>query len=292
VGCRLPIRLPESRLPLNRAAARFFADIGRKPTADPRLVGKSDKMAMLELINVSKRYGDLTAIHPTDLALDAEKTYVLIGPSGCGKSTLLKITIGLARSDTGAVRVAGEELLDGNVLQLRQRIGYVIQDGGLFPHMTARENVTLVARHLRWESRRIHERLGHLAELTQFPPDGLDRYPTQLSGGQQQRVGLMRALMLDPDVLLMDEPLGALDPMIRKNLQTDLRNIFRGLNKTVMMVTHDLNEAAYFADEIILLRDGRIVQQGTIADLLNSPQTPFVTQFVNAQRSTLPGGEQ
>jgi len=249
-------------------------------------------MAMLELIDVSKRYGNLTAIHATNLALDAEKTYVLIGPSGCGKSTLLKITIGLARSDTGTVRVAGEQLLDDNVLQLRQRIGYVIQDGGLFPHMTARENVTLVARYLRWESRRIDERLGQLAELTQFPGDGLDRYPAQLSGGQQQRVGLMRALMLDPDVLLMDEPLGALDPMIRNDLQTDLRRIFRGLNKTVMMVTHDLNEAAYFADEIILLRDGRIVQRAAVADLLNSPQTPFVTQFVNAQRSMLPGGEQ
>ena len=246
---------------------------------------------MLELINVSKRYGHLVAIEPTDLLLEAEKTYVLIGPSGCGKSTLLKLTIGLVSSDTGSVRIAGEKLVDENVLRLRQRIGYVIQDGGLFPHMTARDNVSLVARYLGWERNRIDERLDELAELTQFPRDGLDRYPVQLSGGQQQRIGLMRALMLDPDVLLMDEPLGALDPMIRSDLQPDLRGIFRALNKTVIMVTHDLHEAAYFADEIILLRSGRIIQRGTITDLVDSPQDPFVTKFVNAQRTTVPGGE-
>jgi osmoprotectant transport system ATP-binding protein len=246
---------------------------------------------MLELINVSKRYGHLVAIEPTDLLLEAEKTYVLIGPSGCGKSTLLKLTIGLVSSDTGSVRIAGEELADANVLRLRQRIGYVIQDGGLFPHMTARDNVSLVARYLSWERNQIDQRLDELAELTQFPRDGLNRYPVQLSGGQQQRVGLMRALMLDPDVLLMDEPLGSLDPMIRSDLQSDLRRIFRALNKTVVMVTHDLHEAAYFADEIILLRAGSIIQRGSITDLLESPQDAFVTQFVNAQRTTVPGDE-
>ncbi len=246
---------------------------------------------MIELANVSKQYGGVTAIHPLDLVFDAAKTYVLIGPSGCGKSTLLRLTMGLVKSDTGTVHVAGEGLADENVLRLRQRIGYVIQDGGLFPHLAAHDNVALVARHLGWPQSRIDERLDQLAKLTRFPRAGLARFPAQLSGGQQQRVGLMRALLLEPDVLLLDEPLGALDPMIRSDLQADLRRIFRTLNKTVLMVTHDLHEAAYFADEIILLRDGRIVQRGTITELVDAPQDPFVTQFVNAQRMALPRGE-
>ena len=245
-------------------------------------------MTSLELLNVSRKYGDLVAIHPLDLVLEAEQTYVLIGPSGCGKSTLLRLTIGLVKSDTGTIRVAREELTHDNLLGLRQRTGYVIQDGGLFPHMTARQNVSLVAHHLGWPEDRISTRLGELASLTQFPLDALDRYPAQLSGGQQQRVGIMRALMLDPEVLLMDEPLGALDPMIRRDLQTDLREIFRTLNKTVLMVTHDLHEAAYFADEIILLRDGRIVQRGVIRDFLETPRDDFVSQFVQAQWANLP----
>lgn len=246
---------------------------------------------MLELINVSKRYGDLTALAPTDLVMEAEKTYVLLGTSGCGKSTLLKLALGLVKPDTGSVRFDGEALTEENVLRLRQRIGYVIQNAGLFPHLTASQNVSLVARHLGWQRNRIDARLQELAELTQFPRDGLDRYPAQLSGGQQQRVGLMRALMLEPDVLLMDEPLAALDPIIRTDLQADLRTIFRKLRKTVVIVTHDLHEAAYFADEILLLRAGQLVQRGTIDDLLNAPTDPFVTQFVNAQRTTLTRGD-
>ena len=248
-------------------------------------------IAMLELINVSKRYGDLTALEPLDLVLDAERTYVLLGPSGCGKSTLLKVTLGLVKADTGSVRFNGEALNENTVLRLRQRIGYVIQRGGLFPHMTAADNVSLVARHLGWERERIDARLSELAELTQLPRESLDRYPAQLSGGQQQRVGLMRALMLDPELLLMDEPLGALDPIIRSDLQSDLRKIFRTLNKTVVIVTHDLHEAAYLADETLLLRSGRIVQRGTIKNMLESPKDPFVTQFINAQRTTLTGDD-
>ena len=166
-------------------------------------------------------------------------------------------------------------------------MGYVIQDGGLFPHLTARGNAALVARFLGWDAERIDGRLDELVELTHFPADGLDRYPAQLSGGQRQRVSLMRALMLDPDVLLMDEPLGALDPMIRRDLQGELRAIFRSLGKTVVMVTHDLGEAGYFGDTIVLIREGRIVQRGSFRDLLTAPADAFVTEFVNAQRSPL-----
>ena len=246
-------------------------------------------MAILEFENVSKQYGDLTALAPTNLSFDAERTYVLLGTSGCGKSTVLKLAIGLLLPDSGVVRFDGEELDNHNFLAVRQRVGYVIQDGGLFPHLRAADNVALVARYLGWSEKQVEQRLSELAELVQIPRDDLDRFPSQLSGGQQQRVGLMRALMLDPAVLLLDEPLGALDPMIRSDLQADLRRIFRTLNKTVILVTHDLNEAAFLGDEVLLLRAGHVLQQGTITELIESPTDPFVTRFVNAQRTTLAG---
>jgi osmoprotectant transport system ATP-binding protein len=166
-------------------------------------------------------------------------------------------------------------------------MGYVIQDGGLFPHLDARGNVALMARHIGWEPERVAERLAALCELTRFPREALTRFPAQLSGGQRQRVSLMRALMLDPDALLLDEPLGALDPMIRSELQADLRQIFTHLHKTVVVVTHDIGEAGFLADELVLLRDGRILQRGTLSELISAPADPFVTRFVNAQRSPL-----
>ncbi|MCG8586489.1 MAG: ATP-binding cassette domain-containing protein [Pirellulales bacterium] len=246
-------------------------------------------MAMLDFENVSKQYAGRTVLEPLDVKFEREKTYVLLGTSGCGKSTILKLALGLIAPDSGIVRFDGEALRDENMLAVRRRVGYVIQRGGLFPHMTAADNATLVARFLRWSQDRLEERLSQLAELVQISRGDLDRFPAQLSGGQQQRVGLMRALMLEPDVLLLDEPLGALDPMIRSDLQGDLRRIFRTLNKTVVLVTHDLDEAAFFADEVLLMSDGRVVQRGTIADLVDAPADPFVAQFVNAQRSTLSG---
>jgi osmoprotectant transport system ATP-binding protein len=242
---------------------------------------------MLELSGVSKSYGRQQALHAIDLAVPPGQTTVLIGPSGCGKSTLIRLMIGLLRPDAGCVRFDGHEIRADNVQGLRFRMGYVVQDGGLFPHLTARGNVILMARYLGWDSQRIETRLAELAELTQFPADGLNRYPAQLSGGQRQRVSLMRALMLDPDVLLLDEPLGALDPIIRSELQTDLRRIFQALAKTAVLVTHDLAEAGFFGDLIVLLRAGKIVQQGALVDLVQAPADPFVTRFINAQRRPL-----
>ena len=242
---------------------------------------------MLELKGVTKRFAQAPAVQPTDLTIPAGRTTVLLGPSGCGKSTLLRLMIGLIRPDAGTVRINGAELTAHNTLALRQRIGYVIQEGGLFPHLTAEGNIALMARHLGWQEDAVARRVGELAELTQFPLDGLRRYPAELSGGQRQRVALMRALVLDPDVILLDEPLGALDPMIRAELQADLRAIFRRLGKTVVMVTHDIGEAGFFGDQVVLLRDGRIVQQGTLRELVASPAEPFVTQFINAQRGPL-----
>jgi osmoprotectant transport system ATP-binding protein len=166
-------------------------------------------------------------------------------------------------------------------------MGYVIQDGGLFAHLTAFGNVAVMGRYFRMSNDAVSQCVRQLADLTRLPIDLLDRYPVELSGGQRQRVSLMRALMLDPSVLLLDEPLGALDPMVRHDLQTDLKAIFRELKKTVVLVTHDMAEAGFFGDPIVLLRGGRIVQQGTLADLVHHPADDFVVKFINAQRSPL-----
>ena len=240
---------------------------------------------MLELRGVSKVYGTTAALRPIDLVCARGKSTVLIGPSGCGKSTLLRLMIGLLTPDSGEVRFAGERLTAENAPLLRRRMGYVIQDGGLFPHLTARGNAALMARWLGWEDARIEQRIGELAELARLPAAALDRYPAQLSGGQRQRVSLMRALMLDPEVLLLDEPLGALDPIIRSELQEDLRQAVRALGKTVVIVTHDIGEAWFFGDVLVLLRDGAVVQQGTLEEMMKTPADEFVTRFINAQRS-------
>lgn len=239
---------------------------------------------MIELKSVSKSYAGAVVLPTLDLKIEPGQTTALIGPSGCGKSTLLRLMIGLIEPDNGSVEIEGKPLTAGTLLEVRKGLGYVIQDGGLFPHLNARDNVILMARYLKWDQGRIDTRLAELADLTRFPIAGLDRYPAQLSGGQRQRVSLMRALMLDPKVVLLDEPLGALDPIVRAELQTDLRTIFRSLEKTVVMVTHDLAEAGWFGHEVILMRDGRIIQRGPLKALLDAPADPFVTQFVGTQR--------
>jgi osmoprotectant transport system ATP-binding protein len=195
--------------------------------------------------------------------------------------------MGLIAPDAGTVQVLNRTIGPRASRSIRHRMGYVIQDGGLFPHLTGRGNVALLAKHLGWDDARVTDRVQELADLVQLPAERLDQFPTELSGGQRQRVSLMRALMLDPDVLLLDEPLGALDPMIRSDLQDDLREIFQQLNKTVVFVTHDLSEAAFIGDRIVLLRGGQIVQTGPMDDLLNAPENAFVKAFVQAQRSTV-----
>lgn len=245
---------------------------------------------MFHLDSVSKSYAGRVVLRPMTLDFPAGETTVLVGPSGCGKSTLIRMLVGLVPPDAGTVTFDGTPVTSQSAREVRLRVGYVIQDGGLFPHLTARGNITLMARHLGWERDRTRQRVEELAKLTRFPTDALDRFPSQLSGGQRQRVGLMRALLLDPAALLLDEPLGALDPLVRAELQADLREIFRELRKTVVIVTHDLAEADFFADRIVLLRDGEIVQAGSFADLWQRPADPFVTQFVQAQRGLrIPG---
>jgi osmoprotectant transport system ATP-binding protein len=212
------------------------------------------------------------------------QSLALLGESGCGKTTTLRLINRLLLPSSGEVLVEGKSTHDWNALELRRRIGYVIQEGGLFPHLTARENVLLLARHIGHSESKNRERYEMLCELTHFPSDHSERFPGELSGGQRQRVGLMRALMLDPPLLLFDEPLTALGPMVRASLQTDLKRIFQTLQKTVVIVTHDLSEAGFLGDEIALMRNGKILQQGSFEELREMPTDPFVTEFISAQR--------
>jgi osmoprotectant transport system ATP-binding protein len=243
--------------------------------------------ALVQLSGVSKTFGDAAAIHSIDLTVERGKTTVLIGPSGCGKSTLLRMIIGLLQPDEGEIQFDGTPLSADKIDNIRRRVGYVIQEGGLFPHLTARANILLMARHLGRDENERLARIGELCALTRFPENLLGRYPLELSGGQRQRVSLMRALMLSPELLLLDEPLGALDPLVRAALQKDLKEIFERLKQTALLVTHDLAEAAYLGDKIVLLNEGRIVQQGSIGDLQKQPASAFVTEFISAQRGLM-----
>lgn len=240
---------------------------------------------MLTFNDINKGYNGHAALDSISFSIQKEKTTILIGPSGCGKSTILKLVAGLIQADSGSVSIDGQDIRTEMINRLRHRIGYVIQDGGLFPHLNAMENITLVAKYLKWHGDRISTRLQELSRLFRFPETLFKRYPHELSGGQQQRISLMRALMLDPDLLLMDEPLGALDPMIRYDLQRELKDIFQELKKTVLLVTHDMGEAAFLGDEIIIMREGRLVQQGELQDLLERPREAFVGEFIHAQSS-------
>lgn len=242
---------------------------------------------MFTLEHVSKRFGDTLAVARLSHAFQKNHTTALIGPSGCGKSTLLRLCLGLTPTDTGRVLFGDEVLTPKTRQHIRHRAGYVIQDGGLFPHLTVYQNAALLPRHLGWPRDRTRARAESLARMMRLGQDHLDRYPLELSGGQRQRVGLVRALMTDPAVLLMDEPLGALDPMVRAELQTEFVTMFRSMGKTVILVTHDIGEAGLFSDEIVLMKGGGIVQRGTLRDLVRTPADEFVRAFINAQRSPL-----
>jgi len=241
----------------------------------------------IALENVNVRFGALTALNDVTLDIAQGKTTVLIGPSGCGKSTLLKAILHLVTPDAGTVKIDGAVMDARAVNVMRRRMGYVIQDGGLFPHLTARGNVTLMASYLGAAEADQAARLEKLIALTHFPADAMDRFPAELSGGQRQRVSLMRALMLDPEILLMDEPLGALDPMIRFDMQNELKEIFRTLSKTVVLVTHDMAEAMHFGDTVVLMNEGRIEQVGPGESLMRNPRSDFVARFIRSQRREL-----
>jgi osmoprotectant transport system ATP-binding protein len=242
---------------------------------------------MIRLQGVGKTYpGGTVAVQQLDLDVPRGELVILVGPSGCGKSTTLKMINRLIEPTTGRIELDGEDVTRMNAVHLRRRIGYVIQQIGLFPHQTIRANVATVPKMLGWDRKRVHERVDELLDTMGLDPATFaDRYPHQLSGGQRQRVGVARALAADPDVLLMDEPFGAVDPIVRGRLQDQFLEIQATLAKTVVFVTHDIEEAVRLGDRVAVFeRGGRLAQYDTPARVLGNPADDFVAEFVGADR--------
>ncbi len=236
---------------------------------------------MIEFQNISRSFGPVKAIDGLNLKIDRGEFVVLIGASGSGKSTMLKMINRMESHDSGKILFNGEEIYKFKVRDLRLRMGYAIQSVGLFPHWTVERNIGVVPQMTGWSREKINERVTALLQLFDLDPETYRRrYPHQLSGGQQQRVGVARALAADPDVLLMDEPFGALDPVIRSALQQEIKRVHASSGKTIVMVTHDIDEALLLATKIVLLEQGRIVQVATPLDLLARPANERVVDFV------------
>jgi osmoprotectant transport system ATP-binding protein len=246
---------------------------------------------MIELNAVSKRYGSartgfVQALERVSLVCTRGATLAIVGESASGKSTILRVLTGLVQADEGTAFVGGIEIAPNVLPTVRLHIGYVIQEGGLFPHLTARENVELMARHTKRDIAWIRTRTDELLTMVRLTAETLERRPAELSGGQRQRVALMRALMLEPPVLLLDEPFSALDPLIRRDLQRDLRRITTNLGTTTLLVTHDLREADICADSVAIMQHGRILQHASLDTLRTAPATEFVHEFVEAAGMT------
>ena len=236
---------------------------------------------MIEIDRVSKSYGERRVVDRLSLTVGAGELCVLLGSSGCGKSTTLRMINRLIPTDAGTIRVGGENVTSVPAEALRRRIGYAIQSIGLFPHWTVEDNIATVTRLLKWREARVRDRVGELLELFRLdPPTYRGKYPHQLSGGEQQRVGVARALAADPELLLMDEPFAAVDPITRDALQSELAHIHQATGKTIVFVTHDIEEALRLATQIAIMERGRIVQLGTPLDILEHPANDFVRDFV------------
>ncbi len=235
----------------------------------------------IEFEHISKSYTpEEVVLSDINLAIEEGELVVLLGQSGCGKTTLLKLVNKLLDFDTGYLRIHGKKLSDYNIEELRRSIGYAIQQVGLFPHMRVWENISYVLKLQGVDAEQRRERASQLVELVDLKRELLMRYPRQLSGGQKQRVGVARALAANPSIILMDEPFGAVDEQTRTQLQDQLKNIHRKLGQTILFVTHDIHEAFRLGTRIVLIHDGRIVQDGTAEDLVFRPQHPFVRSFL------------
>ncbi|WP_447553105.1 ABC transporter ATP-binding protein [Vreelandella sp. EE22] len=236
---------------------------------------------MIELKNVTKRFGDALAVDDISLRIDTGKFCALVGTSGCGKSTTLRMINRLIPHSAGEITLDGQMVESFDAVKLRRRIGYVIQSTGLFPHWSVARNIALVPRLLKWPADKVTARVEELMDILGLPVgEFAHKYPHQLSGGQAQRVGVARALAADPDILLMDEPFGALDPLTREKLQDELARLQAKLHKTIVFVTHDMDEALKLADHLVVMRDGRIVQQGSPLALLQHPSDSFVESLL------------
>ncbi|WP_439024509.1 choline ABC transporter ATP-binding protein OpuBA [Bacillus halotolerans] len=240
---------------------------------------------MLTLKNVSKTYkGGKKAVNNVNLKIAKGEFICFIGPSGCGKTTTMKMINRLIEPSAGKIFIDGENIMEQDPVELRRKIGYVIQQIGLFPHMTIQQNISLVPKLLKWPEQQRKERARELLKLVDMGPEYLDRYPHELSGGQQQRIGVLRALAAEPPLILMDEPFGALDPITRDSLQEEFKKLQKTLHKTIVFVTHDMDEAIKLADRIVILKGGEIVQIGTPDDILRNPANEFVEEFIGKER--------
>lgn len=243
-------------------------------------------MSTLRFEKITKEFVGMgrPALNGIDLTVDSGQFIVLLGPSGCGKTTLVKMVNRLYEPTSGDILIDEQSIYNGmDVINLRRRIGYVIQQTGLFPHMTVAENISIVPNLLKWPEYKTNQRIDELLTMIALDPNEFrDRYPTQMSGGQQQRVGVARALAGDPDLILMDEPFGAIDAITRTSLQDSLLKLQRRLRKTILFVTHDVDEALRMADKIAILHQGVLVQYGTPLQILTQPNDEFVSQLVGA----------
>lgn len=239
---------------------------------------------MIQFINVSKAYKEHNVIENINLEINKGELVVLIGPSGCGKTTILKMINRLIEPSDGQIKINGTDIEAQDPIELRRNIGYVIQQTGLFIHMTVRENIEIIPRLAKMPVSEIVDRTVKLMETVGLPEGFLDRYPNHLSGGQQQRVGVARAFAMNPDIILMDEPFSALDPLTRSQLQDELVSLQSKLHKTIVFVTHDMDEAVKIADRICILQGGRILQYDTPENILKNPAHGFVSEFVGSKR--------
>ena len=241
---------------------------------------------MIHYEQIAKSYQDgVNAVSDFTLSIAEGELLVIIGPSGCGKTTVLKMLNRLVEPTSGRILLNGEDIRTLDPIALRRNMGYVIQQVGLFPHMNILENITVVPDILGWPLEKQRTRAYELLKLIDMnPSEFARRYPYQLSGGQQQRIGVLRALAADPAVILMDEPFGAVDPLTRTKLQQELKTLQTRLHKTILLVTHDIDEAFRLADRVLLMQGGRIVQLGRAAELLDHPATPFVREYVGGHR--------
>ncbi len=243
---------------------------------------------MIEAINLTKKYQQFTAVDNISFKVNGGETLGLVGTSGCGKTTTLKMLNRLIEPSSGHILIQGKDCRQGKPETLRQRIGYVIQNTGLFPHFTVAENVAVVPRLLKWKNKRIAQRINNLLRLVGLPPEEFThRYPHELSGGQQQRVGLARALAADPPIILLDEPFGALDQITRHQIQQEFKHLESLLHKTMVLVTHDIQEAITLCDRICLMNRGKIEQIGTAKELIFQPSNDFVRDFFGSNRFQL-----
>ena len=251
---------------------------------------------MINLQNVTKEYPGKTAVDELTFHVGAGEFCVLIGPSGCGKSTTLRMINRLISLSSGSITIDGRNIESYRPEELRRHIGYAIQSVGLFPHMTVAQNIGVVPRLMEWETADIRKRTDYLLDLLNLDPRTYhNKYPLQLSGGEAQRVGVARALAADPDILLMDEPFGAIDPITRESLQTEFARIQKDMRKTIVFVTHDIDEAIRLATRIVVLKDGKLIQHDTPENIMTRPAGRFVTEFIGTDRalkrlSRLPAG--